>query len=119
MSDTIFVVVCEPKTEHEVPRSYLVHAKDNPHGGQHYLQVGDDPLEVVNSTDIRRRMRPESGDLRIATDADFAAAKERAAKREAEAKAKAEAEAKAKADEEAKTQPKRKAVDAEPAPKTK
>lgn len=114
---TIFVVVCEPKTADEVPRSYLVHANDNPHGGQQFLQVGDDPFEVRNSTDIRRRMRPESCDLRLATDADFAAAKKRADEREAKVKAEAEAAAKAKAEEEAKTTaPKRRVVEAEPMP---
>lgn len=107
---TIFVVVPEPKAEvkggdgveprpAEEPRSYLVHRNDNPHGGQQFMTHESDPMEVVNSTDIRRRIR--SGDLRIATEADFAKAKARAAKREEEAKKKAAEEAKAKAEADA------------------
>jgi hypothetical protein len=76
MNETIFVVVPAPKGD-EVPRTVLIHAKDNPHGGQTVLVPGDDALEVANSTDIRRRIRGE--DLRLATDKEIAAAKAKAA----------------------------------------
>lgn len=88
MNETLFVVVPAPKkgdgkkTVDEEARACPIHRNDNVNGGELILQVGDPPLEVYNSTTIRRRIR--SGDLREATKEDHDAAKKQA---EAAAKA--------------------------------
>lgn len=93
MNETLFVVVPAPKkgdgkkTVDEEARVCPIHRNDNPNGGEMMLRVGDDPLEVFNSTTIRRRIR--SGDLREATKEDIDAAK----KRHADEAAKAASEA--------------------------
>lgn len=62
MNKTIFVVVPAPDPKKgEEPRTCPIHRNDNPNGGAMVLRPGDAPLEVVNSTDIRRRIR--AGDL--------------------------------------------------------
>lgn len=93
MSETLFVVVPEPKSDDEVSRVCPIHRNDNPHGGDVMLAVGDDALEVFNSTSIRRRIR--SGDLREAKKEEIDAAKKKAADVE---KSNAEKQAKQKAD---------------------
>lgn len=98
MNETLFVVVPEPKkgdgktTPDEEARVCPIHRNDNVRGGELLLRVGDDAIEVVNSTNIRRRIR--SGDLREATTTEADAAKKKQAasdKEVADAAAKATA----------------------------
>lgn len=70
MTKTIFVQVPKPKpatktSPAEEPRTCPIHASDNPNGGALLLTPDDEPIEVVDSATIRRRIR--SNDLEVAT----------------------------------------------------
>lgn len=55
---TLFVIVPPPAAGAD-PRVCPIAAADNPNGGALLLNVGDKPLEVYDSTSIRRRIRSE------------------------------------------------------------
>ena len=61
---TIFVEVPAPAKDGDPVRLCPIHRDDNPNGGALMIRVGDAPVEVFDSTTIRRRIR--SGDLREA-----------------------------------------------------
>lgn len=71
MTKTIFVKVPEPKkgdgkkTVDEESRICPIHPNDNPNGGAMMLTPADGPLEVMDTPNIRRRIR--SGDLELTT----------------------------------------------------